>query len=287
MNLFQRLISIIILVANAGMTEATSISLAEQRLSEELAASINVGHAVNLGEPEQTFLGIFLEAQAKKSRGGIILLHDVNNHADWPDVISPLRKAMAKHGWHTLSVQLPPISNSQSTSTNTAQWEALEQEVHRRVRVAIEYCQNKRIYNLVLLGHQFGAVMASRYTTAQASEKALSALVTINLYSPTNLLWLDANSQRDLTTNVKIAFLDIVPSQSPDFVLEQAKIRKLAMSNPGHDKYKQIPIIGTDYSFIGVEKTLISRIQSWLTKLAPSMEVQIASPAQKKADISQ
>lgn len=211
----------------------------------------------------------------------------MNNHTDWPDVVAPLRRAMAKHGWRTLSVQLPPISDYLATSDNTALWKELEQEIHRRIRVAIEYCQKKRIFNLVLLGHQFGAVMASRYAATQSSKNTLGAIVAVNLYSPTDHLWMDADSRHDLTTNIKIAFLDLVPSQSPDFVLSQAKNRKLSMNNSDHDKYKQIHIIGTDYTFRGAERTLISRIQGWLTKIAPSMEVQIATPKQNPADVIQ
>ena len=78
---------------------------------------------------------------------------------------------------------------------------------------------------------------------------------------------------------VNTAFLDIVPDQSPEYVLELARNRKSAMTKLGHDKYKQIHIIGTDYTFRGAETTLVSRIQGWLTKLAPSMEVQFVPEA--------
>jgi len=40
-------------------------------------------------------------------KGAILLLHDTEQHADWPEVIRPLRKNLPKSGWFTLSVNLP------------------------------------------------------------------------------------------------------------------------------------------------------------------------------------
>lgn len=40
-------------------------------------------------------------------KGAVLLLHDTEQHADWPEVIRPLRKNLPKAGWFTLSVNLP------------------------------------------------------------------------------------------------------------------------------------------------------------------------------------
>jgi alpha/beta superfamily hydrolase len=262
---------------------SAQVSMAEQRLSAELEASVTNGNTVLLGAPEQEFLGIFTETQAKKFKGGIILLHDAYAHADWPDVISPLRKQLTHFGWHTLSLQLPLVPQSPDIRT-AAQWDSVEQEIQRRIKIAIDYCRSKRISNLVLMGHQFGAIIASRFVAQQTNDNATSALVTLNLYTPINYsptnyspikkAWNDPKTLNAMATDIEIPFLDIVPSQSSDFVEELAATRKAVMSNLGHDKYRQIHIIGADYMFRGAEQILVSRIQAWLTRLAPSMEVQ-------------
>jgi alpha/beta superfamily hydrolase len=278
-NHFQRFLFIALWLAAASQAVLAQVSRTEQRLSEEISTALTAGSAVQLGDPEQAFLGVFLEAETKKSRGGIILLHDVNNHADWPEVIAPLRQNLPRYGWHTLSIQLPTVSASLAATSDSAQWDSLEQEVQRRIQAAIKFCQDQRIFNLVLLGHQFGAVMASRYIAKQAGNNSLSALVTLNLYSPATRAWTEADPNRALVTNIQIAFLDIVPGQSTEYVLELAERRKSSMTQSNNDKFKQIHIIGTDYTFRGAEQTLISRIHGWLTKLAPSMEVQITPKA--------
>jgi hypothetical protein len=86
-----------------------------------------------------------------------------------------------------------------------------------------------------------------------------------------------------MAADINTAFLDIIPGQSPEFVAELAARRKAAMNKLGHDKYRQIHIIGADYTFRGAEQTLISRIQAWLTRLAPSMEVPFAPVAAQPA----
>ena len=271
-------LSIVLLLLCTTIQSWAEVTPAEQRLSAELSAAIVEGNVVKLGDPKQPFLAIFTEAQAKKARGGIILLHDLNTHADWQDVISPLRQSLPHYGWHTLSIQLPALPENTQAIT-AADQSALEQEINRRIQAAIEYCRNQRIFNIVLLGHQFGAVMASRFAANPSNTPSINALVAINLYSPGTRAWINTDAVRNIAVKVNTAFLDIVPDQSPEYVLELARNRKSAMTKLGHDKYKQIHIIGTDYTFRGAETTLVSRIQGWLTKLAPSMEVQFVPEA--------
>ena len=40
-------------------------------------------------------------------QGAILFLHDKEQHADWPEVIHPLRMNLPKNGWYTLSLSLP------------------------------------------------------------------------------------------------------------------------------------------------------------------------------------
>lgn len=61
--------------------------------------------------PEQTesrkVLAISHPPLIPEKQGAILFLHDKEQHADWPEVISPLRKNLPKMGWFTLSVNLP------------------------------------------------------------------------------------------------------------------------------------------------------------------------------------
>ena len=52
-------------------------------------------------------LAIAKNALIADKQGAILLLHDKEQHADWPQVIRPLRTTLPKYGWFTLAVNLP------------------------------------------------------------------------------------------------------------------------------------------------------------------------------------
>jgi hypothetical protein len=53
------------------------------------------------------FLGLEMLEQASEPQGAILLLHGVDQHPDWPQVIKPLRTALPEGGWYTFSIMLP------------------------------------------------------------------------------------------------------------------------------------------------------------------------------------
>ena len=265
-------VSVTVSPANA---EAT---LAEQRLSQELTAAVTEGSILHLGEGRESFLAIFSNSQTRKSRGGIILLHDVNGHADWPDVIAPLRRRMTQYGWNTLSIQLPQAREitqalKRPPAANDSAFTAMEQEIDRRIQAAIAYCHDQKIVNIVLLGHQFGAIMASRFAAKYTSqENSINALVAISLFSP--VMESDIFLNQDTLKEIHTAFLEVTPNQSSLFTLDIARKREAFMKRSGHDKYRQIHIIGADYTFSGAEITLASRIEGWLARMTTSVKIQ-------------
>ena len=115
---------------------------------------------------------------------------------------------------------------------------------------------------------------AASYSISQ--NNSISALVVLNVYSP--MINSEIILNRDMLAKITTAFLEVVPDQSPNYVLELAEKRDVLMNKLGNDKYRQIHIVGADYTFSGAETTLASRIQGWLNKLAPSMEVQLTEP---------
>ena len=66
--------------------------------------------------PDQNELMSVLALEQKprtpQAQGAVLILHDKEQHADWPYLIRPLRMSLPDAGWHTLSVNLP-YENSQ------------------------------------------------------------------------------------------------------------------------------------------------------------------------------
>ena len=55
----------------------------------------------------QKTLAIAHPSLIAQEQGAILLIHDKEQHADWPQIIRPLRKILPESGWYTLSVSLP------------------------------------------------------------------------------------------------------------------------------------------------------------------------------------
>lgn len=50
------------------------------------------------------FAGLYLPENTGKPQGGILILHDIAQHAHWPNTVSPIREYLPDYGWNTLSI---------------------------------------------------------------------------------------------------------------------------------------------------------------------------------------
>ena len=94
-------------------SERTAFLDPEQRkqlaLAKTLKAHETVWLDVTYPESAETtkVLAIAHPPLIPEKKGAILLLHDKEQNADWPEVIHPLRTNLPKAGWYTLSVNLP------------------------------------------------------------------------------------------------------------------------------------------------------------------------------------
>lgn len=48
--------------------------------------------------------GLYLPENTGQPQGGILILHDIAQHAHWPNTVTPIREYLPDHGWNTLSI---------------------------------------------------------------------------------------------------------------------------------------------------------------------------------------
>jgi len=86
-----------------------SETLTQQALSEEVKEKEVTWLEVQYSEEDEirSVLALTLKPKIPQAQGAVLLLHDKGQHADWPDVIGPLRKSLPNNGWYTLSLSLP------------------------------------------------------------------------------------------------------------------------------------------------------------------------------------
>jgi dienelactone hydrolase len=242
----------------------------EQKLSRLLMATIKTGQAITLNDASGEFLAIYTEASTPRSRGGVILLHDIDAHPDWPELISPLRTLLPDYGWNTLSLQMPLLSDH----PNKKEYLALFAEANDRIAAGIKFYSGRGLYNMVLVGHSLGGAMGL-YDLASDKRKGskVIAFVGIAVYDHEQF---DASlaTHREME-GLDIPILDIFGSLDREIVLRSAELRQKQAIKSNLKKYQQLTINGADHFFTGLETNLIKRIRVWLNKQAPSMEIDV------------
>lgn len=242
----------------------------EKQFSQQLAKQVTIGEAVNLPSGEKDFFAIYTKTHTEKSRGGIILLHDLGTHADWPDIITPLRAELPAKGWNTLSLQLPILPDR----SVPREMDQTFIEINNRINSAIDYYGEKGIYNLVLIGYSFGAIAGVKYLrNKETRRKEIIAFVGISMGNDRFSLNLKQTSipSKTSSVNLDIPVLDIYGSLDFESVVESARYRASEAKKTQASNFSQIVLVGADHHFTGLSENLIKRVGTWLNHQAPSM----------------
>ena len=232
----------------------------ERKISIGIAKKANVTELLWPETKNDSFLALFNSSKSKETKSVAIILHSIGGHADWPEVISPLRKMLPKFGWATLSIQLPTISPE-----NTIQeYGGTFQETHHRVIAAVKLLRKRGFSKVVLIGHGFGALSSLVYLEKENSQN-IDAMIAISLQRYVYIKP-SINILR-LIEKIKIPMFDIYGSLDFKEGVVSAPDRRLASKKSGNYLYTQIEVKGADHYFNNMEKDLIKNIVDWLKKL--------------------
>lgn len=262
----------------------------ESSVVTQLKLSSAPEEVISLDVNGQKVFALYRQDRNNNTQGGLILLHDLDAHPDWPGVISSLRHEMPEYGWSTLSLQLPLTADKEQI----VQYKNVLDEAPARIQAAVSYMKNRQIQNIVLIGHGLGAIMAADYMSNKKGD-AVNAAILIGMGS---LKGLDPRlDSPGLLVRVQQPTLDIYGSRDHSHVVNSASQRTHAAqkaartattsrcqrsdfarpssrsSNTGHIAYRQIQIEGADHDFTGPEEVLIKRVRGWLKRHAAGTRV--------------
>ncbi len=255
------------LSASTALAASKSDLAKEKRWEAQIVPSLMVGDAVKLKAAGVEFLGIYAENSADEVMGGAIILHGVGVHPAWPDVINPIRITLPEHGWHTLSLQMPILTND----AEYRDYLPLFDEALTRIQTGVDFLKKKGIKNIVLIGHSMGTMMASDYL-ASKPDPAVRALIGIGMtYNSASPRMQNIPS----ISKIKVPVLDIFGSEDLERVKRHAKSRRNAAKKANNKGYTQIKIEGANHFFNNMEDVLIKRIRGWLAKHAPGKEITV------------
>lgn len=274
-----------IVTAWAAGAAATAADLRRDAYwADELKRFESAEEIIWLGEGDGKFLGLARPDLTGTNRGGVVLLHPMGAHPDWPEVIAPLRRAVPNYGWTSLAIQLPAFGRD----TGIEAYAPTLDEAAQRIRSAVARLRSRSIDNIVLIGYGLGATLGAAFL-AENPESGVSRLIAISMRSqgassprldgPAQLERialpvLDVYGSRDLRAVVSSAAARSAAARKASHTASRQKnlapYRMSASAQEGFSKrhgliaYRQLRITGADHSFIGYEPVLIKRVIGWL-----------------------
>jgi hypothetical protein len=240
---------------------AANLSL-ERRVSEALDNPTINGKAIWLEAGEVRFLAIYSPSTAKNSLGGALVLHDWGTHADWNEVIRPLRLHLSKQGWDTLSLQLPTTEIRPDTRTE----QHLLEQASPRIQAAIDHLSTQQQHGLVLIGHGLGAAMILHHNAKQQNRR-IKAIASIGLSIPSDD---EMSPAAQAIAQLQTPMLDLYGSRDLAPVIKSAALRHRIASINGREDYRQERVNGADHFFSGLQTSLTHRIHAWLKRVISS-----------------
>lgn len=227
----------------------------EKRWAEQVIDQLFDGEAVWLTADGLEFLGLYMPA-ASEPKGGVILLHGVGVHPDWPQVINPLRVGLAEEGWNTLSVQMPILRND----AELKEYLPLYAEVPPRTQAAIRYLEEQDGHPIFVVGHSLGVAMAMHYLGGEP-ENGISGLVAIGTNNGGKG---SLDEGAELLSGVQVPVLDLYGEYDTVPVLTGVGTRASVARSSGNKDFTQIEVPGADHFFDGYEAQLLNRVSTWL-----------------------
>ena len=234
----------------------------EDRMIGEIEDAVMDGDVeyLPLANDKEVF-SIYMEADADKPKGGVIVLHSRGYHANWESVIKPIRVGMADKGWHSLSVQMP-VLDKQATYYN---YVPIFPYAHERIVAAIEFYEQRGIDNIVLIAHGCGAHMAMSYFDKYGDDK-IKAYVGIGMGATDYKQKVIKRMPLDMMLK---PVLDVYGEKDFPGVRRSADERKWLMTLTDNQKSTQKVIKNADhyYKEKGTADELVLVINQWLSGL--------------------
>lgn len=253
MKILQGLITgILMLTASIGLASDVA---KENRWADQIVDELIDGDAAWLKADGQKFLSILTPAPNDK-KGGVIVMHGIGVHPNWPQVVYPLRVRLAERGWTTLSLQMPVLPNE----AGAEEYIPLLDEVPGRIRAGIAALKEQGAEPIFLVTHSLGSGMA-RHFLAAGGDPAIKGFVGVGMgvnkqVPPINSL--------DALEKIRVPILDVYGENDLKTVVDTAAERAAAAKAGGNRDYAQVMIPGADHFFDGFEEPLVQTVADWL-----------------------
>ena len=241
----MRILALILLILESQAAFAGADYPREKKWADEVVPGIVIGDPVYLElKNGHKFLTIFTET--KNAKVGLVVVHGIGVHPDW-NMIGTLRTQLAEHGYTTLSIQMPVLSNEAKAGA----YDALFPEAEGRIQLAADFLRGKGYKNIAIVSHSMGSAMSMHYV--KNKQNGLLAWVSAGLghnftYSGIHIPVLDLYGEYDLPPVMKLA-------------------NKRAESLKGNAKSRQVMVPRSDHFMNNHEVEMMGTVTKFLDDL--------------------
>jgi len=213
-----------------------------------------------LGEGESAFLGLFLPAARPDPLGSVLVVADVGEHANWPELIEPARASLSEAGWNTLAIGLPeppPAHIGAAGDDHTARRSLLEQRIAERLELGVALLDETGAAPVAVIARGQASYWVLQHADALPTVSALVA------YQPR-----PAGPEQPLGPLLESwdkPLLDIATKGALGRS-DAARERQLIAQRTDHQHYRQI-LVSNPGNTPQTQQMLIKRIEGWLRKL--------------------
>ncbi|MCW9012544.1 MAG: alpha/beta hydrolase family protein [Gammaproteobacteria bacterium] len=234
----------------------------EKRLADQIVDSILDGEPIFLKSQNHEFLSIYTETEDESAKGAAIILHGRGYHPDWKDVVYPLRTELPKHGWNTLSIQMPVLDKQ----ARFYEYRPIFKDSYPRIDAAISYLLENNIKNIILIAHSCSVHMSMDWFEQSGSSlrNEIDAYIGIGMGATDYKQYMSKPFPIDKLT---IPFLDIYGSDDYPAVINMAPARKKMLEATGVKESAQVLIFDANHYFTEQGDPLVKEITDWLNKL--------------------
>ncbi len=222
-------------------------------------SKVPIGESVALQQNGQTFEGLYTPASTGKPKGAALLLADLGQSNDAPEVINSLRTLLPRSGWSTLSIPLPPLEPGAIRSAYGAKFS----DAAARIGAGLTFLRNKDTKTFVLVGHGMGATAGVQFL-AQGPAEPMVGFVAIGIDPAQDLT--PAVDFGALFEKLKVPVLDIYGVRDHTRVRQSAERRHAALRRSLPAGYTRVALADAVHGFNGLQLYLVNRIRGWMDK---------------------
>ena len=234
----------------------------EKRWADQVVDALMDGEEHYLNDGKSDFLTLVTENSEDDTPYGAVVIHGTGVHPNWSTVIQPLRVGLTEQGWHTISIQMPILSNDATHDDYTVVFP----EVPARIDAAVKYLKEEMgVKRVVLIAHSLGSSMTAYHLSL--NKPAVDGFVAIGMGGGGSA---PERSTLEQLKKIDIPMLDLAGSEDLESVTKSSLARKESQSH--NAAYEQVVEEGADHFFDGEEEALLNHVTNWLTKQKTSWQ---------------